>query len=138
MVYVSLLHKQTGMAKTSQPNVAQVIQGLRDGLPLECVERAQILLGLSRESIAELMHTSPRTLARRKVLAQGESERLFRVVELFQRACEVLGDVVEARRWFSSPKKAFNGNTPLSYAQSELGAREVEDLLGRLEHGVFA
>jgi uncharacterized protein (DUF2384 family) len=39
---------------------------------------------------------------------------------------------------FEKIQKGLGGKTPLEYADTEPGAREVEDLLGRLEHGVFS
>jgi putative toxin-antitoxin system antitoxin component (TIGR02293 family) len=57
---------------------------------------------------------------------------------LFTKAQEVLRGRENARLWFTSPKIALGGKTPLEYADTELGAREVEDLLSRLEHGVFS
>jgi len=43
-----------------------------------------------------------------------------------------------ARRWLSSPQRGLGGAVPLDYAETEIGAREVEDLLGRIEYGVYA
>jgi uncharacterized protein (DUF2384 family) len=37
-----------------------------------------------------------------------------------------------------APRKAFGNQSPLDYSRTELGAREVENLIGRLEHGVFS
>ena len=49
------------------------------------------------------------------------------------------GDIQNpARRWLSSPQRALGGSTPLSLARTEVGAGLVEDLIGRLEHGVFS
>ena len=48
------------------------------------------------------------------------------------------GDQERARAWFKEPKKALGMKTPLQYADTEPGAREVENLLGRLEYGVFS
>lgn len=134
-----------GILKATAPQVdyrkstvATVIEGLQEGLPVEALDRAQEMLGITRETLAKVLHASVRTLARRKVLAAVESEKLFRLTELFQRAVQVVGGAAEARRWFSSPKKALGGRTPLEYMVSDLGAREVENLLGRIEHGVFA
>jgi putative toxin-antitoxin system antitoxin component (TIGR02293 family) len=82
-----------------------------------------------------------RTLGRRKEqgrLTLAESERVFRLATLFEKATQVLGDRENARQWIASPKKALGGRSPLEYADTEVGAREVEDLLGRLEHGVFS
>ena len=50
-------------------------------------------------------------------------------------------DLDDAAGWVTlriSPKKALDRQTPLLYARSELGAREVEDLIGRLDHGIFS
>ncbi|HSH83852.1 MAG TPA: MbcA/ParS/Xre antitoxin family protein [Guyparkeria sp.] len=55
------------------------------------------------------------------------------------RATEVLGDQAAAERWLTTPKPALAGQIPLDLAQQgEEGEREVLDLLGRLEHGVFS
>jgi putative toxin-antitoxin system antitoxin component (TIGR02293 family) len=63
----------------------------------------------------------------------SEPERLYRqAVELFE------GDVAAAREWLNSPAKAFAGRTPLQAAETEVGAREVENLIRRLEYGVFS
>lgn len=55
------------------------------------------------------------------------------------RAIEVLGDQAEAERWLESPKPALGGRIPLDVAQQgEEGERQVMDLLGRLEYGIFS
>jgi uncharacterized protein (DUF2384 family) len=35
------------------------------------------------------------------------------------------------------PARALDGQTPLDFAGTEAGAREVESLIGRLEHAVY-
>lgn len=71
-------------------------------------------------------------------LQTDESERLFRIAALYDRAIEVLGDQERAEAWLKAPQKALGMKTPLQYAETELGAREVENLLGRLEYGIFS
>jgi putative toxin-antitoxin system antitoxin component (TIGR02293 family) len=66
-----------------------------------------------------------------------ESERLFRLACLYDKAVEVFEDPQMARKWLKEPSWALGDVTPLRYADTELGAQEVEDLLGRIEHGVF-
>ena len=81
------------------------------------------------------------TLHRRKKsghLDRAESDRLVRYARLFSRASEALGGIAGARSWLIAPARAFHGECPLDYADTEIGAREVEALLGRLEHGVFS
>ena len=83
-----------------------------------------------------------RTLARRRIagrLAPDESERLLRIGSIFERAvCLFLGDVPAALQWLTSPKKAIAGEIPMKYSRTEPGAREVENLLGRIEYGIFS
>jgi len=60
------------------------------------------------------------------------------IASLFDRAVEILGDKNRAILWFKGAKKGLGGQTPLEFADTEPGAREVEALLGRLEHGVYS
>lgn len=97
---------------------------------------------MSISEIATAIEVPERTLARRKVggrFSSGESERLLRLSNVFEKAVALFeGNIEEAAVWLRSPKKALDGKTPLAYARTEIGARQVEDLIGSLEHGVFA
>lgn len=46
------------------------------------------------------------------------------------------GDRAAARRWMVAPRTVLGGKAPLELATTDVGAREVEALIGRLEHGV--
>jgi putative toxin-antitoxin system antitoxin component (TIGR02293 family) len=70
-------------------------------------------------------------------LQKEESERVVRLQRLFDKALDVFEDRAAAQSWFNSPQLALGRKTPLDYADTELGAREVENLLSRIEHGVF-
>jgi putative toxin-antitoxin system antitoxin component (TIGR02293 family) len=84
----------------------------------------------------------PRTLARRKaggMLSPPESERLARLASLFDKAVHLFeGDGVSAVNWLRTPSKALRNHAPLSLVETEVGARAVEDLIGRLEYGVYS
>jgi putative toxin-antitoxin system antitoxin component (TIGR02293 family) len=118
-----------------------LIDRLKHGLPPSAFDRLREELGLAAEALARLTGVSTRTLARRRKrhepLAPDTSERLLRFARLYEIALDVLGDEDEARRWLKTPNVALGGRSPLDYADTEPGAREVEDLLGRLAHGVF-
>jgi putative toxin-antitoxin system antitoxin component (TIGR02293 family) len=45
------------------------------------------------------------------------------------------GDVTSAWQWLSRPQPGLGGSTALDHAATEPGARAVENLIGRLEHG---
>ncbi|MCB1134288.1 MAG: DUF2384 domain-containing protein [Verrucomicrobiae bacterium] len=124
-----------------EPEAPYVIRKVRDGLHMVEFEALRLLLGLTEERMAALLGMSRATLHRRKkagYLDRTESDRLVRYARLFSRASEALGGEDGARSWLSSPAHAFGGELPLDFADTEVGAREVEALLGRIEHGVFS
>jgi putative toxin-antitoxin system antitoxin component (TIGR02293 family) len=121
-------------------DTATAVRRLEAGLPIAAFERLREALGLRAEELAALLQVPPRTLARRKSegrLRPDESERLLRFTRLLDRATALFeGDVRGAVAWLSAPRKALSGETALAWARTEIGARAVEDLIGRLEHGV--
>lgn len=119
----------------------EVVARIRKGMPMAEFRTLADWLDMTDEKLAPLVGISRATFHRRRHaghLEPPESERIVRFGRLMGRAVEVLGDEPAAREWLKSPAVAFGGETPLSFADTEVGAREVEYLLGRLEHGVFA
>lgn len=97
-------------------------------------------LRVSESELAKVVGMSNSTLSRRKrsgVLAPDEGEHVVRVAALLDRAAAVFGDEAQAVDWLTSANLALDGRVPLVFAGTEFGAREVEDLLGRLEFGVY-
>jgi putative toxin-antitoxin system antitoxin component (TIGR02293 family) len=98
--------------------------------------------GIGLPEIAAIVGIPARTLARRKSsgrLTSDESEKLLRLSAVFEQAMNLFEDDKSAAvKWLTTPKRALENQTPLAYSRTELGAREVENLMGRLEHGVFA
>jgi putative toxin-antitoxin system antitoxin component (TIGR02293 family) len=124
-----------------EPEAPYMIGRVRDGLPLAEFHTLRDLLGLTEERMAGLLGMSRATLHRRKAhgtLDRAESDRLVRFARLLVRASDVLGSEKAARSWLTAPAVAFRGECPLDFADTEIGAREVEALLGRIEHGVFS
>lgn len=121
--------------------VEEVVERIQAGLPMSEFEALRSLLDLSGEEMAEKLAISRSTLARRKKsgrLDREESDRLVRFARLYARALEVLGDEEGARVWLKTPARGVGFVPPLTFAETETGAREVEDLLGRIEYGVFS
>lgn len=125
----------------SAARTADLIRAVQRGLPFKALETFSAETGLAPSRIASVIEIPERTLARRRAagrLAPDESERLLRVSNVFERAVELFeGDAAAAATWLTTPKKALGHRSPLAYSRFELGAREVENLIGRLEHGVF-
>ncbi|RYD23372.1 MAG: DUF2384 domain-containing protein [Verrucomicrobiaceae bacterium] len=134
--------KQLGVkpsTKAGASTLSQVRDTVRQGVPREAFERLRGDLGISTEEFADILGIPPRTLARRTDrFKPDESERILRVGSVVQKALDVLEDKDASRRWMTQPKRALGGLTPLRCCDTEVGAREVEALLGRIEHGVFS
>ena len=107
------------------------------GLHRDAFTRLKTVLATSGDELSQAVRTPARTVARRGVFKPDESERILRVASALQKTIEVLESLDKARRWFSSPKRALGGKTPLEFCDTDLGAEEVTNLLGRIEHGVF-
>jgi putative toxin-antitoxin system antitoxin component (TIGR02293 family) len=123
-------------------NTPDLMQQIEQGFAFETLLKLEANSGVALALLAAVIGIPERTLARRKTagkLEPDESERLLRVSTLFEKCVELFeGDVAAAVDWLTSPKRALNQQPPLLYARTELGAREVEDLIGRVDHGVFS
>ena len=126
--------------KTFDP--VKLLKVVEQGLAFSALERFQRNLALSTAQIIALVQIPQRTLTRRRQqgrLAPDESDRLLRATRLFAKALDLFeGDTAAARRWLLSPQSALGGHVPLEIAKAEVGAREVETLIDRLEHGVYS
>ena len=118
--------------------IEYVRQVITKGLKRSAFERLKLLTQASRKELVDVVRIPTRTLSRREVFHPDESERILRVAAAFQRTIEVFEDLKKARRWFSAPQRALSGKTPFQYCDTEVGADEVMNLLGRIEHGVFS
>ena len=124
-----------------QTPTESLVERVRAGFPFPELEALRDRLGMSLQEAASLAGIPGRTLARRRQagrLGPTESERVLRIERLFALATQMLRDGDRARDWLKSPKAALAGQTPLAYADTEVGARAVEHLIGRLRHGVFS
>jgi putative toxin-antitoxin system antitoxin component (TIGR02293 family) len=111
------------------------------GFSFDALERLGKTTGLPLERLRVAVRIAPRTFTRRKKekkLSPEESDRLVSISRLLAQTFELFEGNEEAGiRWFTSPNRALGGQSPLEVAATETGTREVENLIGRLEHGVF-
>jgi putative toxin-antitoxin system antitoxin component (TIGR02293 family) len=119
----------------------QLLRSVEHGLPFSAFERLLANTSLPSDAALLLVNIPQRTLTRRKRegrFHQDESDRLVRASRIFARALILFeGDRDAAKHWLSAPQKALGGGVPLLLARTEVGALEVERLIGRLDHGVF-
>jgi len=129
-------------AITKEPATpSEWVARIRSGLPAASALAFKKALGLTNEELASVLGVSLRTVARldpaKSHLDAVSGDRLVRSARLYAIAAEVLEDEAAAARWLKSAQRALGGAIPLELAQTDVGARAVEALLGRMEHGVF-
>ena len=112
------------------------------GLPAAVLRRVGAFLGLRPAKVGSLVNINEKTLERRLQanarLKPDESERVARLMRIISLATSVLESEEHAREWLQRPLRELEDQTPLQVAATEPGAREVERVLGRIEHGIFA
>ncbi|MEY2881654.1 MAG: hypothetical protein RLZZ15_4034 [Verrucomicrobiota bacterium] len=113
---------------------------VEDGVPVADLVVFGRETGFTIDELAKLVQIPPRTYARRVAskarLSLPEGERAVRVMRLYDRAKELFGTHENTREWLNAEVPALGWRTPLSFARTEQGARAVEDLIGRIEHGI--
>lgn len=118
----------------------QVAERVREGLGYASFERFRRHAAVTAGELASLVSIPARTLARRKAVGRlepEESDRLVRLARVFAQALQLFeGNAASARRWLATPLAVLGSATPLHTATTDPGAREVEALIGRLEHGI--
>jgi putative toxin-antitoxin system antitoxin component (TIGR02293 family) len=123
-------------------NTVHLVKAIERGFSFDTLEKVRRETGLPLDRLATSIGVSPRTLSRRKKekkLTATESDRLVSVSRLLTQAVELFeGDKEKAFRWFVQANRGLGNLSPLDMAATETGTREVENLIGRLEHGVFS
>lgn len=119
-----------------------VARAIEKGLPARAIERVKQALSLSDQQMASLLGISAKTIGRTRVRGQRLSvivgDRLFRAAHVFAMARSVLGGDEGGRQWLHTRQIGLANRVPLDLITTEAGAREVEDLLGRIEYGVLS
>jgi putative toxin-antitoxin system antitoxin component (TIGR02293 family) len=134
----AMLDKKTHSAKAKHPT--ELIRKIQKGLRFSELETLQNSIDLPFEQLAAKLAISRSTLQRRKAagrLSPDESDKVMRLSRLLEHARNVFGDIEKARTWLKFPQRGLGGAVPLDYAETEVGAREVDNLLGRIEYSVY-
>jgi putative toxin-antitoxin system antitoxin component (TIGR02293 family) len=122
-------------------DLLQIVRLVQAGFPFSRLARFQKATELPWEKVARFVSIPQRTLTRRQSegrLQPDESDRVWRASKIFDMALELFeGDLAAARQWLQTPQAGLGGEVPLEFASTEVGAREVENLIIRLQHGVF-
>ena len=111
------------------------------GIPLAAVNSFVAASGVELKDIFDTVipaRTLKHRRARREPLSRDESDKLARLVRVYEQAVAVLGDAARAAAWLHAPKRRFADRTPMQMLRTEVGGRMVEEMLGQIESGFFA
>ena len=120
----------------------QIMQYIRAGLPMASIKQVQGSLSIDdAQPILDLIGMSTRTYQRRlkddKPLNRVESDRLYRLIKIEDRATQVFQDGEIAADWLRTDNRIL-GDTPMNLLDTEVGVDMVERVLDRIEYGVFS
>ena len=136
--------KELGQKVKSRIDFDALIQ---KGIPLGVISHIKKEFNLPDEVIARIIGVSPRTVSRRRKtvkipakerLSPVESDRVYRFARIVALAEDVFEDKKEALEWLNSPQYGLGGRVPFDMLQTDAGAREVEELLIRIDYGVIS
>lgn len=136
--FYSLMGGKLGVSQIrSGEDVASLVE---KRLPAAAI-KALVRGGLSDAEVYRLIvprRTLAHRIAKHQPLSKGESDKAVRVARISAMAEQVFGEPERAWRWLRKTKRRFDGKTPVEMLASEAGARLVEEMIGQIDHGIFA
>ncbi|MGH7888452.1 MAG: type II RES/Xre toxin-antitoxin system antitoxin [Candidatus Binatia bacterium] len=122
-------------------NLEDLRTTVKEGLPYASFEALSARLGLARDEAANALHLPHRTIARRKKqrkLHADESDRVLRLARIGAQAAETFGSEAKAAEWLRRPNRALGNVAPLELLDTDIGIHQIEEILGRIEHGLIS
>jgi putative toxin-antitoxin system antitoxin component (TIGR02293 family) len=135
----AVLEHKTQKLRATHPT--ELVRRIQKGLPFSEVQALRKQLDLPLDDLASKLSISRATLHRRKNagrLSPDESDKVMRFSRLLEHAASVFGNIEKGRAWLKFPQYGLGGAVPLDYAKTEIGAREVDNLLGRIDYDVYS
>ncbi len=112
---------------------------VQKGLPYSVLEIVMNKFRLGSHDAKRVLCVPSRTLARRKESARMrpvESDRLVRLARVAAHAVQVFGTEEKAATWLHRANRSLNDRSPLDLLCTELGTKQVDEVLSRMEHGI--
>ena len=116
-----------------------LVDRVRKGLPFTALSAVMEEYGISRDLMCDVLQLSSRNFLRRKEqsrLSADESDRLYRLARVLAHADRVFEDPDESAEWMRTPNAALGKQQPLTLLDTDIGVQQVDQVLGRIEHGI--
>ncbi len=130
--------KVLGRSVRSSGDLAERV---RKGLPFSGLSAVMQQYGISRDVVCGILHLSRRNFLRRKEqrrLSPDESDRLYRLARVLAHANRVFEDPEESADWMQTPNPGLGKQQPLILLDTDIGVQQVDQVLGRIEHGIIS
>ncbi|MCK8560665.1 DUF2384 domain-containing protein [Yersinia ruckeri] len=140
MAKVSALWREIGLPASRG---TALVDSIKLGFTVDVIDTIHLWADMPKSEILRATGIPSRSLTRRRThdgrFTPEESERIARFVRVMDAAVDLFGgDRTKATAWMSMLVKGLGNRTPDSLLETETGALEICDLIGRLEHGVFS
>lgn len=124
-------------------NIDELRETVKAGLPYASLEALMEKFGFTREEASAALHLPSRSRSKvvklqRKTFQADESDRVLRLARISAQATVTLGSERKAVDWLRRPNRALGNRSPLELMDSDIGTRQVEDTLNRVEHGIIS
>jgi putative toxin-antitoxin system antitoxin component (TIGR02293 family) len=135
-----LMSHAVAAALEPSPAFAFGWRDIEQGVSITLLEEFSAYSGIALKDLLEVV-IPPRTLKHRRQrqepLSVEESDRLYRVVRMYELAVKVYGDREDGRRWLLARMHRFDDRTALSMLRTEAGERAVQEFLIQIDEGMF-
>jgi len=117
-----------------------LIELTRTGIPTKSIGRIKEYTSLTDSELSNLLPISQRQLLRyppTHKLNKEITSHLIQFIELFQKGFSLFGEK-KFKLWIRTPNTVLNKNRPIDILDTSIGIEMVEDVLGRIQHGVYS
>ncbi len=134
MTIQALLESQAIYRRTDLIEIA------RNGIKTKYIKQIKNYTSLSDKELSHILPISQRQLVRYSedhILNKEISSHLIQILELFQKGFKIFGED-KFNLWIRTINKVLNQNKPIEIMDTSIGIEMIEDVLGRIEHGVYS
>ncbi len=122
-------------------NEKDLITVIRSGIPKNAMTNMMNIANLSLVEMADIIHTTDRTLRRysdTEKLSIDQSERIVELARLYARGEEVFDNLNNFREWMDCKLMVLGNKKPKEYLDTCIGINLLIEELGKIENGIFA
>ncbi len=127
---------------SSIKNYYDLILLSRAGISRASADSVISFSGMSKKSFVEdILNLSIKTLERKKAddkLDKRTSSLVIEVARVLEHTYQIFDEKEKVHKWLSKPNSALHGETPFSLFSTPTGIGMVEDVLTRIEEGVYS